>query len=175
MNQISFNPFPALQTERLLLRQLQVSDQNDILLLRSDPRILEYIDIPKAESIEDAHQYIQKMNQGIAEDAWILWGITLAASPQVIGSICLWQMDWEKRKGETGYVLHPDFQGKGIMQEALRAVLDFGFNVLTLNTIEAEVHPQNEKSLRLLKRNHFRYQEERENLLSFVLANAKQA
>ncbi|HEY9362570.1 MAG TPA: GNAT family protein, partial [Chitinophagaceae bacterium] len=54
-----------------------------------------------------------------------------------------------------GYSLLPDHQRKGIMQEALKAVLDFGFNVLQLHSLEANASPENEASLKLLEKNNF--------------------
>src|SRR5690606_2517771 len=104
-------------------------------------------------------EFIRKINKGIAENESILWGITLNENVQkIIGTICLWNVSIEENKAEIGYVLHPDFQGKGIMQEAVKAVIDYGLNTMQLDKIEASIHPENIKSIRLLEKYDFVYE-----------------
>ena len=55
----------------------------------------------------------------------------------------------------SGYALHPDQQGKGLMQEAMTAVLEYGFKIMKLHSIEANVNPNNLSSIKLLVRNNF--------------------
>ena len=89
MNTINFTPFPKLATKRLTLRQLNMEDEKGIFVHRSDERILKYIDIPKAETIEDARNFIEKINKGIDENEWVYWEITFKNDSQLIGTICL--------------------------------------------------------------------------------------
>ena len=89
MNTINFTPFPKLATKRLTLRQLNREDEKEIFVHRSDERILKYIDIPKAETIEDARNFIEKINKGIDENEWVYWEITFKNDSQLIGTICL--------------------------------------------------------------------------------------
>jgi [ribosomal protein S5]-alanine N-acetyltransferase len=125
---MNFTPFPNLFTERLSLRQMNNNDEEEIFLLRSDERVLQYIDIPKAETIDDARKFIDKINGFILNNESILWAISLKNSTTLIGTICFWNIDKENSVAETGYILHPDLQGKGIMQEALQKIIDYGFN-----------------------------------------------
>jgi len=73
----------------LTLRQLNREDEKEIFVHRSDERILKYIDIPKAETIEDARNFIEKINKGIDENEWVYWEITFKNDSQLIGTICL--------------------------------------------------------------------------------------
>ncbi len=157
MQRLNLNPFPVLETERLLLRQLTEDDAQEIFIHRSDKRILEFIDIPIASSIEDALAFIKKINNLIAANESAYWGIQLKGRRQIIGTICLWNVDYKDEKAETGYVLHPDFQGKGFMQESITAVIDFGFHNLDLKKMVAEVHHNNLPSIKLLRRNGFTF------------------
>lgn len=150
-----FVPFPTLHTERLELRQLRPEDAPEIFVHRSDPRMLEFAEIVPARTLEDARQHIQKINAGIADGASVFWGITLKNSPALIGTICLWNISVEKSAAELGYMLHPDFQGKGYMQEALVSVVAYGFEIMQANLMEAFSHPKNGPSIRLLERNGF--------------------
>ncbi|WP_407557462.1 GNAT family N-acetyltransferase [Winogradskyella sp. 4-2091] len=85
----------------------------------------------------------------------IVWGITLKDKSELIGTICLWNFSVDKKVAEVGYDLNPKFHNKGIMTEALNLVLDFGFNQLKLQKIEAFTDTKNENSKRLLTKNGF--------------------
>lgn len=58
-------------------------------------------------------------------------------------------------RAEIGYALQPAHHGKGLMQEALTAVLDYGFHTLQLHSVEANVNPANAASIKILERNGF--------------------
>ncbi len=154
---MNFTPFPNLFTERLSLRQMNSNDENEIFVLRSDERVLQYINIPKAETIDDARKFIEKINTCILNNESVLWAISLKNSTTLIGTICFWNIDKENSVAEMGYILHPDFQGKGIMQEAITRIIDYGFNTMKLKAIVADLHCNNIKSLKLLERNGFTY------------------
>ena len=152
---MTFTPFPNLVTERLVLRQLSLQDENEIFFLRSDDRVLEYIDNPKAESVDDARKFIEKINNFLRLDESVLWAICLKGSATLIGTICFWNIEKQDLTAEIGYVLHPDKQGQGIMQEAIQPVIEYGFSEMKLKSIAAHLKVNNIKSLNLLKRNGF--------------------
>jgi ribosomal-protein-alanine N-acetyltransferase len=73
----------------------------------------------------------------------------------LIGTLCFWQIQKQHYRAEIGYMLQPSLQGKGYISEALRAVINYGFSVMELHSVEANVNPSNEKSIRLLERHGF--------------------
>lgn len=150
-------PFPNIITERLSLRQLKIEDENEIFVLRSDERVLKYLDIPIAKTIDDARNFIEKINNGIINNEWIYFGITLKNKTKLIGTICIWNISKDGLTADIGYVLHPDFQGRGIMREALIKVINYGFEIMKLKSIDADVDPNNFKSIKLLEKNGFLY------------------
>ena len=150
--------FSNVTTKNFLLRQLILSDAEEILFLRSDERILEHIDIEKAETLEDAKRFIEKINNG--EDGWFFWGITEKNNSKVIGTICLWNIKAAESKADIGFVLHPGYWGKGVMQEVVPAVINFGFQKTKLRLIIGEAMPKNIKSIKLMEKFGFRYKEE---------------
>jgi [ribosomal protein S5]-alanine N-acetyltransferase len=152
---VDFNPFPKLTTERLVLRPVSHEDADAVFSLRSDSRVMEYLDRPLAKTIEDAHELIGRIEQALKHNEGITWAITLKTDPKLIGTIGFWQITKEHFRAEIGYLLHPDWQGKGLMQEAISKVIDYGFNNLRLHSVEANVNPGNQASIRLLERNHF--------------------
>lgn len=151
-----FDFTPLLETSRLQLRSLVAEDAKTISILRSDPQVNTYLNRPATISIEEATAYISKITTGVQQHQWMYWAIGVKASAGLIGTICLWNFVPENDKAEIGYELSPAHQGKGLMQEAVEAVVRFGFEQLKLQLITALVKPGNEKSRQLLERHHFR-------------------
>jgi ribosomal-protein-alanine N-acetyltransferase len=85
----------------------------------------------------------------------ITWGIALKNHNVLIGTIGYWKIVKEHYRAEIGYLLHPEYQGKGLMQEAMSAVIDYGFNTMQLHSLEANVNPGNADSIKLLEKNNF--------------------
>lgn len=154
--------FPQINTERLSLRQLEDADAIEIFNLRSNDAVNEYLDRPKTQSTEEALQFIHKINKGIEQHEWLYWAITLKADRSVlIGTVCLWNFS-ANDTAEIGYELQPVHQGKGIMQEAIAAVIDCCFNTIKLRTLKAYTHIQNGPSSKLLEKFNFKIKLNRE-------------
>jgi len=155
MLKLNFTPFPVLLTARLQLREVTTDDANEIFFLRSDKEVLKYLDKEPAKSVDEAKEFIERIKNDQLNNDGILWGITLKDNPVIIGNIGYWRMQKEHYRSEIGYALNPLFQGKGIMQEALQAVIQYGFEIMKLHSVEANVNPANEASIRLLEKNGF--------------------
>jgi ribosomal-protein-alanine N-acetyltransferase len=153
---LNFTPFPELKTERLLLRKLERTDANEMFFLRSNENVLRYIGREPAKTISEAEDFINKINKAVDGNESILWGIAFLHEPSiVIGTICFWNLKPENYRGEIGYLLHPDQWRKGIMKEAINAVVDYGFTVLGLHSIEALLDPKNIASSSVLESTGF--------------------
>lgn len=135
------NPFPQLHSQRLKLRQVMMEDVNEVFFLRSDERVLKFLDRTQAKSIEEVQQFIQKLKDLEDKQEAVTWAITLKEEVKLIGTIGYWRILKEHYRAEIGYVLHPHFQGKGIMQEALSIVLNYGFKTMNIHSVEAIVNP----------------------------------
>ena len=153
MNTLCFNPFPSITTDRTILRQLIIEDGTEIFKLRSDDRVNKFLGRPLTVSYQEAQLFIRERNKDIDNNESLYWGIVLKNNPvEIIGTICLWNFSDDHYIAEIGYELIPDFQGKGIMQEAILSVIEFGFRDLKLETIAAYSHVQNAKSIKLLEK-----------------------
>ena len=147
--------FPILKTKRLVLRKLINNDAHQIFYLRSNSIVNQYILRAKQKSLHEAVTFINERNNDIENGKIFYWAITLKGEQELIGSICLWNLSENKTVVEIGYDLHPDYFHKGIMTEAIREVISFGFNKLQLNSIEAFTHRENINSIKLLKKCSF--------------------
>lgn len=176
---MKFKPFPEINTKRLLLRKIEVSDYNEILFLRSDKTVNKYIERPenrKTKNKDDALKFIKEITEAIEDSKTISWGVTLKNTDKIIGTICLWNFSENNKIAEVGYDLNPLFQKKGIMSEALNEIIYFGFVNLNLDKIEAFTHTNNENSKRLLKKNGFKFMSDRkdkDNLLNIIFELTK--
>ena len=153
--------FPILKTERLFLRQLTIGDDKAIATLRSDDTINKYLERPKTTNTTQAVEFINKINLSISKNDSFYWAITF--KNKLIGTICLWNISRDGLNIEIGFELLPDFHGKGLMQEALAAVIKYTFQTLNFKTVIAYVHADNIKSILLLDRNNFKRNKEPEN------------
>ena len=152
----NFSPFPEIKTERLFLRCITMNDAPELMAMRSMDETMQYIDREKLTSIEEAEALIQKILDSLNSNEGIMWTITLADKPEIlIGTIGYWQMKKQHYRAEIGYMLHPDCWRKGIMKEALLAVIDFGFNEMKLHSIEAHINPANDASAAVLEKTEF--------------------
>ena len=155
MKNRNFASFPILTTERLTLRQLTIDDQNDILALRSDPEINKYLDRQPSKTIDDAINFINKVNDNIKLNNSLYWAITMSTTKKFVGTICLFDFSDEKNSCEIGYELMTKFQGQGFMKEATKAVIDYVFKGLKMKNILAYTHCDNQNSSKLLARFNF--------------------
>ena len=163
-----FPPFPVLKTTRFVLRKLTQNDEAEIFILRSDEDVLKYLDIPKAESLDDARKFIDKIIS-VNNNGWVYWAISFKNEPKLLGTICLWNVSRDESKADIGFTLLPDFQGKGIMQEVIPVVLEYGFREMKLGKIYGEVSPGNIKSIKLLEKFGFMCTGDSENTLIYTL------
>jgi [ribosomal protein S5]-alanine N-acetyltransferase len=152
----NFTPFPVLETERLTLRQLTLDDDNEVFFQRSDEQMNKYVGNPPAKSIEEAREWIDKINNFVRTGESIFWGATLKGGEKLIGGFCIWNLSHEHNKAEVGFGIYPIHQNKGYMSEILRAGLDYGFAQMQLDIIEAYTHPENAPSLKVLGKYGFK-------------------
>lgn len=151
----SFDPFPVLQTSRLQLRAFSEEDYEQVFFLRSDKEVNRYIKRVYPKKIEEAAAFVNKVQSSMKNGENVNWAICQKEDLKMMGSICLWNFSSDHKTGEVGYDLHPDYQNTGYMNEAIKAVLRFGFEELHLDHIKAFTHHSNENSKKLLMNNGF--------------------
>jgi ribosomal-protein-alanine N-acetyltransferase len=151
----NFFPFPNLETQRLHLRRITALDADVILVLRSNPETMKYVPRPLAKSREDALAHLALIDAKIDNNEGINWAITLKGTEEMIGIIGHYKIQPENHRAELGYMLLPEFHGKGIVTEAIKATLIYGFEVMQLHSIEAIIDPENGASENVLQKNGF--------------------
>ena len=172
----TFTSFPILTTERLTLRQLVSNDEQEIFTLRSDSEINKYLDRQISNTIDDARNFINKVNENITKNVSLYWAIALGDRNIPVGTICLFGFSDEHSKCEIGYELLTNFQRQGIMKEAAEKVIDYAFNTIKVQKIEAFFHRDNQSSIKLLEKFSFKNSNEPDKtnpeLICFYLTNS---
>lgn len=153
---LNITPFPELKTNRLHLRAISADDAEWLLEMRSDQAMMQYIDRPLMREKSEAFELISKIEDTIQKGEGLLWAITEIGASRMIGTVSYHNIDGTNLMGELGYMLHTDFQKKGIMHEAVMGAISFGFNKIGFHRIEANINTGNESSRNLLLRNGFK-------------------
>lgn len=150
-------------TERLILRPIDDNDGVEILGIRSNAGINQFLQrVPPQNSFE-ALEFILNIKRKSLNNEILFLGICQKNTPNLIGTICLWNFSEDRKTAELGYELLPDYQGKGLMSEAVSFILDYGFQNLRLNQIEAFTNKNNFDSIKLLERSGFILNENRKD------------
>jgi ribosomal-protein-alanine N-acetyltransferase len=150
-----FSAFPILKTEHLILREMIPADAAAIFRIRGDYEVTKYNIGAAYEGLEQAEDLIAGMAQAYREEKEIRWGITSKSDDTVIGMIGYNYWIRRDARGSVGYDLARAYWGQGIMTEALKAVIKFGFEHMGLNRIEADADARNPASARVLAKAGF--------------------
>jgi ribosomal-protein-alanine N-acetyltransferase len=151
LNEVFAN-FPVLETERFILRAAVSDDAPEIFGLWSNPQVVRYLARQPMTSLEEGVQRVEAYQTQFAEQLSIQWMITPREHGRVIGNCLFWNFEKAHDRAEIGYMLSPDYWGKGIMVEVASRVLNFGFTTMGLHSVEARTDPANAASQGLLKK-----------------------
>ena len=155
MLDINLNPFPILETERLILKRFEKTDSEAMFQLRSNPALMKYICRPLQTTLNEAEELINKIDELIINNSGINWAIYLKSEQKIIGSVSFHKIDKENYRGEIGYFLLPSHWQKGIISEAISSVLNYGFHTLKFHSVEAQIDPDNIASEQVLQKFKF--------------------
>ncbi len=149
--------FPQLETNRLILREMTYNDLEFYFRHFNNAKIVEGSCFPGPKDLEAAKEELERYCiKPFKENKGIRWGIIRKGDNELIGTCGYY--DWHKtvRRAEIGYDLDPAYWGQGLMTEALRAVLQYGFEKMNLNRIQAIIDSRNTRSLNLVHRLGFK-------------------
>ena len=143
--------FPLLETDRLWLREITDGDASGLFALYSDPRVVEYYDIEPFTEESQAAVLVRGLADKYHDGVGIRWGISLKSAPATLIGTCSYTWNPDNASALLGYDLLSERWGQGIMREAVYAALRYGFEVRSLNRIQAMTSLDNVASIRLLR------------------------
>lgn len=142
-----YNTFPNIKGDKISLRQIQLSDVNDIVEIS-------FYDAAQATTLQQAIEMQAKINKDYIDGNSIHWGIADNITDKIIGT-CGYYRGLDQGAGELGCVLLPQYQGKGFMTFSMSLAIDFGIKYIGLKRIYAITSQQNDKAQKLLERLNF--------------------
>lgn len=145
-----FSAFPVLHTRRLRLRQLVEADAAAVMTFRGDYEVTRYNIGAAYTDIEQAHGMIVGVQADYDAHYTLRWGLALPETDQIIGQIGYNHWDRHDERASIGFDLARAYWRRGLMSEALHAVIQFGFSDMGLNRIEADASALNVASQALL-------------------------
>jgi ribosomal-protein-alanine N-acetyltransferase len=145
--------YPKIETRRLVLRALRMKDASFIYKEWGNPLVTYYMrDEEPLRSLKQAKEMLHPLQTPEVMPNFKWWGIEFKESKLLIGTCGYCRWDKAHHRAEIGYDLWPDYWGKGIMPEAISALVCFGFNKMGINRIEATTHTENQRSQRVLEK-----------------------
>lgn len=152
MYSLFFKPFPKIKADGLLLRFNRLSDIKDIYEIYSEKDVCKYSDISVYESIGDAYHYYLNNLKNYFRNKCYSFMVEDRSLKKVIGTITITQCSFNYKIVQIGYSFNKNYHKKGYATKALAAFLDFCFNRLETERVEAMVLPENLPSIKLLEK-----------------------
>lgn len=162
-----------ITTDKIQLKIVEKSDAESLFKLRTNPEVSQFVNRDLNKTLADIEEFIDhKINN---QNEILFFIIKTIPENELAGTICLWKIDHEKKYAEVGYELFPNFQGRGIMSDALKAILDLAFNELGFEYLQAFTNKENLSSRKLLEKFGFEFLADKkdENNLNNVIYGLK--
>ena len=151
LRQVFANP-PHIETPRLLLRKMLVSDAMDMYEYSREPIITQYLTWHPHTSYEQTRDYLKYLQKKYADGSFYDWGIQYKADGKFIGTCGFTSIDLANNSAEVGYVLSNKYWGAGLMPEAVMSVLHFGFTTFGFNKIVGKFMNGNDNSCKVMQK-----------------------
>lgn len=160
-NEELLSNLPEVDLGDLLLRPIELSDYRDVYDYGKNPEVTKFLVWDSYNAIEEAKEailnvFLPRPSRGVPA----AYAIVVKENSKMIGTCDFHRVDFKELTGEIGYVLHPDYWGKGFMTKVCKVLMDFGYNYLGLETIEIGHEVHNMGSRRVIEKCGFRFLKE---------------
>ncbi len=152
MSRLFGGNMPRFESERLKFRAIKRGDLEDIYEYSKNPQTSQYLLWSPHQNIFTTQEFIDIILSNYKSGEYNDWAIVLKKNNKMIGTCGFTRIDCENKIVEIGYVINPSFWGNGYATEAVEAILDFAFNELDVNRVEAKFIVGNEASLNVMKK-----------------------
>lgn len=147
-----YRDLPDIETDRLLLRRMRLDDAEAMFDYASDPDVTRYVIWDTHRSIEDSRAFLKLTVESYAGGNEAGWGIVYKGDLRFVGTCAIVNWSRQDARAELGYVLSKRYWGRGLMTEAVGAMIRFGFGKMGLNRLEARCLAENVASARVMEK-----------------------
>jgi RimJ/RimL family protein N-acetyltransferase len=148
----------TISTETLTLRFLNEADLPEVYNIFSHPEVMRYWSYPPWINRAQAEQWLMHVQEGYRTQNALQLGVERRIDHILLGTCTLFQFHVASRRAEIGYALGRPYWGLGYMHQALQALLQYAFETLNLNRLEADIDPRNQASAKTLERLGFQHE-----------------
>jgi [ribosomal protein S5]-alanine N-acetyltransferase len=149
---------PRLETERLVLRKMTLGDAAAVFAYASDPEVTRYVLWETHRSVEDSRAFLELTERKYEGGGEPDWGMVYKGDGRFVGTCGFVGWSREHARAEMGYVLNRRYRGRGLVPEAVRAMIAFGFEKMDLNRVEARCVAENIASARVMEKAGMTYE-----------------
>ena len=153
-----FTRIPTLETSRLTMRKILPSDCADMYDYSHRPETSRYLLWSPHANLRYTKKYISFLQGAYRNETFYDFALVDKESGKMIGTCGFTSFDLQNNSAEIGYVLHPDFWGKGLAKEAVMRLMTFGFAELRLHRLTAKIMTENSASKRVAEKCGMRHE-----------------
>lgn len=149
----------TITTDRMILRKFELSDASDVLKnWASKPEIQHMYSEPVYNTVEAVTELLKKYTSNYGNNNYYRWAIADKESNICIGQIAFYYVDTNNHFAEIEYCIASEYQNKGLMTEAVKALINFGFEKIGLHRIQISAKEMNAPSKRVIEKCGFVYE-----------------
>ncbi|MCK5378625.1 MAG: GNAT family N-acetyltransferase [Acidobacteria bacterium] len=152
VNEGVFSKFPTMATDRLVLGPHEAADAPEAFRFYSSEQSLRFVPRDFFCDPQEGVEKVLGFAEAFEEHSAIWWTFRVQATGEFVGYGGLFDISTEDHNAEVGYGIHPEYWGKGFASEAVRSIVDFGFEKLRLHRIFGLIDPDNGASMRVLEK-----------------------
>jgi len=148
-----FQGFPHLESDELILKQIKIQDADDLYEILTNENLYRLRPGNPLKSLDAVKNVIGHYERDFYKHKIIFLGIyTKKSNNKLVGIGEIFDFDYKANRVEVGYTVNEDYWGKGIATNATKLMLEYLFNVIGVNSIQATAMTSNTKSHNVLKR-----------------------
>ena len=142
--------YPEFKTDRLVLRKPQIEDSELLFLIRSEKNSAEVMGVFPDTKLDDTTKFLSKIIPGIDGRNWYYW--LIIKEVEIVGSICLWNINEENHSAEFGFQIGEKYQHEGYMSEAFKVVEEHAFSALKFKKLFVYTNTNNSKAKKFIEK-----------------------
>lgn len=147
-----FINLPTLETKRLILRKMTLDDAEDVFECCSDLEVFKFVGGKAHRTIEDTRRFLKDVFEKYERKEIVVWGLFHKEHSKLIGDCGFIKWDASQARAELDYLLSKEYWNQGLMTEAVKEVIRFGFEKMQLNRIQAICELDNIASARVMEK-----------------------
>jgi ribosomal-protein-alanine N-acetyltransferase len=140
------------------LRKAKLTDAQELFNITQDKEVMKYYGMGAYDTLSEAEDEIKWFLSLLDEEQGVRWIIADSTNDKYIGDVGIFNYNPDQNRIEIGFKLKRDYWNKGIMSSCIKQVLDFGFNDMKVNRIEALIDKRNPACKNTLKKCGFSYE-----------------